>query len=69
MRVLINKASDLDYEEVREFKDWNELFAYLRKQYSSWIVELDKKKIVYNLFAKESEWVDVEVTMYDDYVE
>ena len=69
MRVLITKASDLDYEEIREFKDWNELVVYLRERYSSWIVELDKKKIVYNMFAKESEWVDVEVTMYDDFVE
>ena len=67
---MITKASDFEYEEVKEFKDWNELMEYLKEKYPSWILELEPERIIHNWFAsKENEKVDVEALMYDDYVE
>jgi len=68
MKVLITKASDIDYEEIKEFKDWNELMEYLKRKYSSWVIEFNQKKIIYNMFCQDNK-VDVEVTMYDDFIE
>jgi len=60
MKVIIFKASDFGYKEIKEFKDWNGLMEYLKERYSRWILELEPEKYLN---------VDVEVWMYDDYVE
>lgn len=55
LKVKVIRASDLS-EEVKEFQNYEELFNWMKKTYSRFIVE----------FTKDN---NIEVTIYDDYVE
>lgn len=55
MRIKITKASDFDYEEIREIEKFEEL------------KQIDKHTII--RFLNNTEKYDAIVTIYDDYVE
>lgn len=61
MRVSIEKASDWDFEEIKEFNTVEELLQYMRNTYDSWIVEFPE--------PGSRLGVDLVLTIYDDYVE
>ena len=63
MKVVIEKASDWDYREVKEINTLEELL----KIYHSLIIDTDKTTI--NLCKEEDEKIDCVVTIYDYYVE
>lgn len=63
MKVIIKKASDWDYREVKEINTLEELL----KIYHSLIIDTDKTTI--NLYKKKDEKIDCVVKIYDDYVE
>lgn len=60
MRVLIKKASDLDFHREMVFDDWGELGEFMQSQFGTWIVSFKRSS---------SEYYDVVVMMYDDYIE
>ena len=51
-----------DYEEIKEFKDYNELVKYMKDEFHSWVIEWSWYK------SGESE-ADVSVIKYNDYLE
>lgn len=55
IKVVIEKASDLDYEEVKHFRSYKELIRYLKKKYPEWVIEFRNDIIT--------------AVMYDDYIE
>jgi hypothetical protein len=61
MKVLIMKASNLDYEEFLKVRDWNELMKILKKRYNRWIIDFDPS------YKRENE--NVVIWQYDDYFE
>lgn len=63
MKVIIKKASDWDYREVKEINTFEELL----KIYHSLIIDTDKTTI--NLYKEKDEKIDCIVKIYDDYVE
>lgn len=63
MKVIIKKASDWDYREVKEINNLEELL----KIYHSLIIDTDKTTI--NLYKEKDEKIDCVVTIYDGYVE
>lgn len=63
MKVLIKKASNWGYREVKEINTLEELL----KIYHSLIIYTDKPTI--NIYEKENEKIDCVVKIYDDYVE
>lgn len=63
MKVIIKKASDWDYREVKEINTLEELL----KIYHSLIIDTDKTTI--NLYKEKDEKIDCVVKIYDDYVE
>ena len=63
MKVVIKKASDCDYREVKEINTLEELL----KIYHSLIIDTDKTTI--NLYKEKDEKIDCVVKIYDDYVE
>ena len=63
MKVLIKKASNWGYREVKEINTLEELL----KIYHSLIIYTDKHTI--NIFKKENEKIDCVVKIYDDYDE
>lgn len=62
MKVLIKKASDWDYQEIKEINTLEELI----KIYKSLIVETGDELEPYLLPEKD---IDMVVTIYDDYIE
>lgn len=62
MKVLIKKASDWDYQEIKEINTLEELI----KIYKSLIVETGNELEPYLLPEKD---IDMVVTIYDDYIE
>ena len=63
MKVVIKKASDWNYREVKEINTIKELL----KIYHSLIIETDKTII--NIYKEKDKKIDCVVTIYDDYVE
>lgn len=63
MKVIIKKASDWGYREVKEINTLEELL----KIYHSLIIDTDKTII--NLYKEKDEKIDCVVKIYDDYVE
>lgn len=63
MKVIIKKASDWDYREVKEINTLEELL----KIYPSLIIDTDKTII--NIYKEKDEKIDCVVKIYDDYVE
>lgn len=63
MKVVITKASDGNYREVKEINTLKELL----KIYHSLIIDTDKTTI--NLYKEKDEKIDCVVEIYDDYVE
>lgn len=63
MKVIITKASDWDYKEVKEINSLEELL----KIYHSLIIDSDKTTI--DLYKEKEEKIDCIVIIYDDYVE
>nr|DAY94428.1 MAG TPA: hypothetical protein [Caudoviricetes sp.] len=63
MKVVISKASDWDYKEVKEINTLEELL----KIYHSLIIDTDKTII--NLYKEKDEKIDCVVRIYDGYVE
>lgn len=63
MKVIIEKASDWGYREVKEINTLEELL----KIYHSLIIDTDKTTI--NLYKEKDEKIDCVVKIYDDYVE
>lgn len=63
MKVIIKKASDWEYREVKEINTLEELL----KIYHSLIIDTDKTTI--NLYKEKDEKIDCVVKIYDDYVE
>ena len=63
MKVIITKASDFDYKEVKEINTLEELL----KIYHSLIIDSDKTTI--DLYKEKDEKIDCIVIIYDDYVE
>ena len=63
MKVVIEKASDWNYREVKEINTLEELL----KIYHSLIIETDKTII--NIYKEKDKNIDCIVTIYDDYVE
>lgn len=63
MKVVISKASDWDYKEVKEINTLEELL----KIYHSLIIDTDKNII--NLYKEKDEKIDCVVRIYDGYVE
>jgi len=62
MKVLIKKASDWDYQEIKEINTLEELIEI----YKSLIVETGDELEPYLLPEKD---IDMVVTIYDDYIE
>jgi len=60
IKVIVKKASNLDYREVLEFGSWEEVINYMRETYSDWIV-------FFNPSLHPD--IDAELIMYDDYWE
>ena len=63
MKVVIEKASDWNYSEVKEINTLEELL----KIYPSLIIKTSKNII--NIYKKKDKNIDCVVTIYDDYVE
>lgn len=63
MKVVIEKASDWNYREVKEINTLEELL----KIYHSLIIDTDKTII--NLYKEKDKKIDCIVKIYDDYVE
>jgi len=63
MKVVISKASDWNYKEVKEINTLEELL----KIYHSLIIDTDKTII--NLYKEKDEKIDCVVRIYDGYVE
>ena len=63
MKVVIKKARDWNYREVKEINTLEELL----KIYHSLIIDTDKTII--NLYKEKDEKIDCVVKIYDDYVE
>lgn len=63
MKVVISKASDWDYKEVKEINTLEELL----KIYHSLIIDTDKTII--NLYKEKDGKIDCVVRIYDGYVE
>lgn len=63
MKVVIKKASDWDYKEVKEINTLEELLNI----YHSLIIDTDKTII--NLYKEKDEKIDCVVRIYDGYVE
>lgn len=63
MKVVIKKASDWDYREVKEINTLEELL----KIYHSLIIYTDKTII--NVYKEKNEKIDCVVKIYDDYIE
>ncbi len=63
MKVIIKKASDWDYREVKEINTLEELL----KIYHSLIIDTDKTII--NIYKEKDEKIDCVVKIYDDYIE
>ena len=63
MKVVIKKASDWNYREVKEINTLEELL----KIYHSLIIDTDKTII--NLYKEKDEKIDCVVKIYDVYVE
>lgn len=63
MKVVISKASNWDYKEVKEINTLEELL----KIYHSLIIDTDKTII--NLYKEKDEKIDCVVRIYDGYVE
>ena len=63
MKVLIKKASNWGYREVKEINTLEELL----KIYHSLIIDSDKTVI--DIYKEKNEKIDCIVTIYDDYVE
>jgi hypothetical protein len=63
MKVVISKASDWDYKEVKEINTLEELLNI----YHSLIIDTDKTII--NLYKEKDEKIDCVVRIYDGYVE
>ena len=63
MKVVIKKASDWDYREVKEINTLEELL----KIYNSLII--DTSKNIINIYKEKAKKIDCVVTIYDNYVE
>lgn len=63
MKVLIKKASDWDYREVKEINTLEELL----KIYPSLII--DRDKTIIDIYKEKNEKIDCVIRIYDDYVE
>lgn len=63
MKVVIEKASDWNYREVKEINTLEELL----KIYHSLIIDTSKTTI--NIYKEKDKKIDCVVTIYDDYVE
>ena len=63
MKVVIEKASDWNYREVKEINTLEELL----KIYPSLII--DTSKNIINIYKEKDKNIDCVVTIYDDYVE
>lgn len=63
MKVIIKKASNWDYREVKEINTLEELL----KIYHSLIIDSDKTTI--DIYKEKDEKIDCIVRIYDDYVE
>ena len=63
MKVVIEKASDRNYEEVKEINTLEELL----KIYPTLIIDTSKTTI--NLYKEKDKKIDCIVEIYDDYVE
>ena len=63
MKVVIEKASDWNYSEVKEINTLEELL----KIYPSLII--DTRKNIINIYKEKDKNIDCIVTIYDDYVE
>lgn len=63
MKVVIEKASDWNYSEVKEINTLEELL----KIYPSLII--DTSKNIINIYKEKDKNIDCVVTIYDDYVE
>lgn len=63
MKVVIKKASDWNYREVKEINTLEELL----KIYHSLII--DTSKNIINIYKERDKEIDCVITIYDDYVE
>lgn len=63
MKVVIKKASDWNYREVKEINTLEELL----KIYPLLII--DTSKNIINIYKERNKKIDCVVTIYDDYVE
>lgn len=63
MKVVIEKASDWNYREVKEINTLEELL----KIYPLLIIDTNKNII--NIYKERNKKIDCVVTIYDDYVE
>jgi hypothetical protein len=61
LKVLVTKASNLDYKRIMEFDSAEKLLDYMKRSFHSWIVRFQT--------GLEEEEYDVEAILYDDYVE
>ena len=63
MKVVIEKASDWNYSEVKEINTLEELL----KIYHTLII--DTSKNIINICKEKDKNIDCVVTIYDDYIE
>lgn len=63
MKVVIKKASDWNYGEVKEINTLEELL----KIYPLLIIDTNKNII--NIYKEKDKKIDCVITIYDDYVE
>ena len=64
MKALITKASDWDYEEVKEVNSIEDILKIHPKVV---IKKIDGTYI--NIFGEKYDGFDIEITIYDEYIE
>ena len=60
IKVLVTKASDWNFKETKTFASIEEMFNWMKKTYSTWVIWLE-------LFPDESN--DIELLIVDDWIE
>ncbi|RLC87264.1 MAG: hypothetical protein DRJ03_06455 [Chloroflexi bacterium] len=64
VKVLIKKASNIEYEEVLERANWDQIMQELFRRFGSWVVEP-----IWGCYKEKYPDAEYLCTMYDDYLE
>ena len=65
IKVLLSKASNRDFEEVKKFDSFQKLLDFMRERHSKWIVDF-RQSAIKDYSLDECSFAVME---YDDYVE